>query len=139
MKKKIKKLFKKKVFVIPFGIYMFLWLLTATWGTYDVRNHFDKEFEYGYHGLGGEEKVKIPNIDSFYVYDLENEYNQDKIPRSSRGLFRYKSIGIAVAPFIIIDNMAAVWGGLAGLGAKRFNFWFFGYTWWHPIIHYWCA
>ena len=135
---KVKKFFKKKVVIIPFAIYMFLWLLTATWGTYDVRSHFDKQFEYGYPNLS-DEKIKITNIDSFYVYSLDHEHNQDKIPSNSCGLFRYKSIGIAIAPFVVIDNMATIWGGLAGLGATRFNFWFFGYNWWYPIIPYWCA
>jgi hypothetical protein len=132
---KIKKLFKRKVLVILFAIYMFLWFLTAIWGNCDVRRDFDKQFEYGYPNLAGGEKVKITSIDSFYVYSLEHEYNQDKLPEN--GLFRYKSIGIAIAPFVIVDNMAEVSGVLSGLGATRLNLWLFGYTWWYPVIAYW--
>lgn len=130
----MKKLIKSKRLKIIIGIYLFLWLLTAIWGTYDIRRKFNHDFEYGYKNWTNE-RIKIVSLDSFYVYDLANKYNEGRIPRD--GLFKYKSSGIAVAPFIVVDNIAVVWADLAGLGAARLNIWVPGYIWSHPIIVYW--
>ena len=132
----MKIIFKNKRFRIFVSVYIFLWLLTAVWGNYDVRKKFNIQYGYAYKEWTNE-KIKTEEVSSFYVYDLEHEYNKDKIPENGR--FRYKSIGIAIAPFIIVDNIAAVWASLAGIGATRINLWVFGYTWGSPVIVYWCA
>ena len=97
---------------------------------------FCEEFRYGSPGLGGEE-VEIKRLDTFHVRDLMDPRNADLIPQN--GLFRYRSQGIAVAPFVIVDEVGTIFGGLAGMGAARVNVWFFGWTNWWVLKGYWAV
>lgn len=118
------------------GSYLLLWLLTMTIGTAQVDHRFDREFRVGYPSFS-DKSVPIERIDKFYVRDLMDSRNAQLIP--SNGLFRYRSRGLAVAPFVIVDEVGTVFGGLAGLGALRINLWFFGYTKWWIAKGYWAV
>ena len=139
---------RRKVFWIPLSVYAFFWFLTGTWGCYDVDRHFDEQYAYGYAGWprqmtlsGGvyseSQRVPIDRVGWFNVRDLNDPKNADAVGR--RDLFRYRSRGIPVAPFLIIDDIAEVRAVFNGMGATRVNFWFFGYTKWWVIEAYWCV
>jgi hypothetical protein len=129
---------KRRILIVTVSVYCALWLLTATWGISDIDRAFDQEFAYGLTGMGdAPKKVPIRRIEKMAnVRILDDPANQfpDDI-----GLFRYRTRGFAVAPFIIIDEAATVYATLGGFGGMRINFWFFGYTNWWPLKCYWAV
>jgi hypothetical protein len=124
---------RKSVRVVA-GVYVILWILTATWGNYDVDRHFDQEFQYGYDS-SSHTPPKMTRLRRFYVEDLDDPRNTPLMPEDS--FFRYRSHGIPVAPFVIVDKIGTVYAALGGIGCRRLNVWFFGYTKWWPIWVYW--
>jgi len=120
-------------------IYCVLWTLTATWGISDVDRAFDEQFQIGstqaFANSEPSPKVPIRRIDLMAnVKDLRDSRN--RFPDRS-GLFRYRSGGIAIAPFVIVDEAAATWAPLAGFGGRRLSLWCFGLTRWWLIQTYW--
>jgi hypothetical protein len=142
----MKRFYRRKVFWIPVSAYMLLWVLTATWGNSDLDRRFDEEYAYGYVGWprnirgGGyfeSEKVPIDRIDWFNVKDLYDPQNAKAV--GERKFFRYRSRGIPVAPFLIVDDIAEARAVLMGHGATRLNFWFFGFSKAWSLRVYWAA
>jgi len=115
------------------------WAVTALFGLPDVDRKFDLEFAVGTQGLGVAGKrlevmpvMRIPFTTSLRDPKTMPSYVPDKPWRARSG-------GFAVAPFIVIDEVACQWGSLAGLSAHRVVFWFFGYSEWARIKTYWLS
>ena len=122
-------------------IYFLLWFLTATWGISDVDQTFDSQFKTGTAQAFVEPdgspapQVEIQRIENMAnVTDLFDPANQ--LPEDP-SLFRYRTKGVAVAPFLVLDDAAVVWGPLQGFGGRRLNLWFFGFTRWWLVKAYW--
>ncbi len=123
---------------IVIGVYCLLWLLTATWGICDVDRAFDREFSTGTLGIDDNpETVAIQRIDKMAnVRDLTDPAN--KFPDDT-GLFRFRTRGVAIAPFLIVDEAATVYASLGGYGGRRISLWFFGITEWWSLTNYWAV
>lgn len=127
---------QRKAVVIVVGVYCLLWGITATWGISDVDRAFDRQFATGLTDLGTR-SVNIQRIDQMAnVRDLMDPSN--KFPDNT-GFFRYRTRGIAVAPFLIIDEAATVFGSMGGYGGRRLNLWLFGFTKWWSLKMYWAV
>jgi hypothetical protein len=115
------------------GIYLLLWVLTATWGTSTVDNLFDREIAFGYRGLSDnpEPVVRIP-----YTPEMQSPLSNWQV---SHPLWRARSRSIAVAPFAIVDAAAWVDGSLSGFSGYRVTFWFFGASRWIPLRVFWVS
>ena len=50
--------------LISVGVYLGLWVLTATWGSWDVDRAFDQEFAFGYRA-DGDELARISHTAAF--------------------------------------------------------------------------
>jgi hypothetical protein len=120
------------------AIYGFLWLLTATWGNHDVDCDFDRQFSIGDKGsaLGGPiVPTPVVRIDELpNPKNLDDPTNKEAIPGYP---WRFRSRAIAVAPFVIVDEIAFYLGGMEAHSWRRLTFWFFGYTKWTILKHYW--
>ncbi len=128
--------FLRRRWVLTAGVYGALWLLTATWGNSSVDNRFDREFTPAYDtSLSDDTPTTTVRLRRFNVHDPHDSENWSGLPDEPR--FRYRSRGLAVAPFIIIDRIAAVQASLYGIGATRVNVWFFGYTRWWAVHTWW--
>lgn len=132
----IRRLFKLTSIRISVVIYAILWILTAVMGIPRVDRQFDEQFSHGYAQMDSDERVEITRIKKLYVRDLEDPKNEPLIP--ANGLFRYRSGGIAITPFLIVDEIGTVFAPQGGIGGIRLNFWFFGssktlavYPYWH--------
>lgn len=129
---------KQKALAIFVGVYCLLWILTATWGVSDVDRAFDREFSVGTAGFAENPKtVPIERIEKMAnVRDLMDPAN--KLPDNT-GFFRFRTHGIAIAPFVIIDEVATVFASLGGYGGRRINLWLFGITKWWSLKMYWAV
>lgn len=128
--------YRKKSVIICSLIYGILWALTATWGVADIDSAFDREFTTGHEGLGTTKVTPIRRIAAIpNIRDLADPANAKTLD----GLFRYRSHGIAIAPFLVIDEAAVIYASLGGFGGKRLTFWFFGWTTWVPLQRYWAV
>lgn len=132
----IQRLFKRPSVRIALVIYLVLWIITAVVGNSQIDRAFDAQFRYGYPKMDSDERVEITRIETFYVRDLQDPRNESLIPEN--GLFRYRGPGIAIAPFIVVDEVGTVFASLGGGGSIRLNLWFFGknkawvvYSYWH--------
>ena len=70
------------------------------------------------------------------MQDLLDPRNEPLIPEN--GLFRYRSRGIAIAPFIVVDEIGTVFARMGGVGAVRVSVWLPGFSrsWLlHPYWH----
>lgn len=121
---------KTRSLIAVAGVYLALWALTWTWGVSDVDNNFDAEFSMGCSQLGQRATEPVVRIDKLNARELDDPGNE--YPDAP---WRYRSTGIAVAPFVILDEAAWVTAPLGGFGGRRVVFWFFGKTVWFP---YWC-
>ena len=115
---------------------MGLWLLTATLGNFQIDKKFDRDFAYGTGSMGSDESVEIERIEHLYVRDLMDPRNRTLFLKN-HGLFRYRSWGVAIAPFIVVDEIGTVFAPLGGFGGLRVNLWFFGAMASVPIYAYW--
>lgn len=119
-------LFKHPAVRIVAGIYGILWILTGMLANPAIDRMFDKQFAYGHQNWGSDEVVEIERIEKFHVRNLGDPRNEALIP--ANGLFRYRSQGIAIAPFLLVDEIGTIFAPLGGEGGIRLNFWFFGCT-----------
>ena len=127
---------KTKVIAWVGGLYCLLWILTATWGISDVDRAFDHEFASGSTGFAENlKRVSIQRIDS--MADVRNLIDPAKELPDETGLFRYRSRGVAVADFVIIDQVSTVCASLGSFEGRRLCFWFFGFTKWSLLETYW--
>jgi hypothetical protein len=129
---------KTKLVLKVVAVYGLLWLLTATWGNHDVDCDFDRQFSVGNGGspLGGP-VVPTPVV---RIHELPNPKNLDD-PKNKGAIpenpWRFRNGAIAVAPFVIIDEIAFYRGGMEAHSWRRMTFWFFGYTKSTILKHYW--
>src|SRR5947209_2013059 len=108
------------------GIYLLLWILTAIWGTSTVDSEFDREIAFGYRGFSdkSEPVVRVP-----YTSEMQSPTGNWRV---SYPLWRARSRGIAIAPFVILDAAAWVDASLSAFSCYRVTFWFFGASRWFP-------
>lgn len=128
---------KRKITRVCLGVYLGLWLLTATVGNHQVNRKFDEDFAFGTAGLGSTDRVRIERIRNLDARDPTNPRNEHLIPKN--GLFRQRSWGVAIGPFLIVDEIATVYAPLGGFGGQRVNVWFFGFVLSVPVYSYWNA
>jgi hypothetical protein len=57
----------------------------------------------------------------------------------SHSLWRARTRGIAIAPFVILDAAAWVDGALSAFSGYRITFWFFGASHWFPLRVFWVS
>ena len=120
--------------------YCVLWLMTATWGISDVDKAIDSQFRMGSTQMPPLDGTVVPEFQSQRIEtmaDVTNLRNPNNLLPDDSGLFRYRSTGIAVAPFLIVDEAAVVWAPLRGFGGQRLSFWCFGSTRWALVNAYW--
>lgn len=131
----IRRLFKMPFFRKAVALYLVLWGVTAVIGNSQIDEAFDEQFRYGSNKMDSDERVEITRIKKFYVRDLEDPRNASFVPAS--GLFRYRSLGVAVAPFVIVDEIGTIFAPLGGVGGIRLNLWFVGVTKSWLVYPYW--
>ena len=125
---------RKKMLTITFSLYCGLWAVTALVGIPSVDNAFDRQFSEGFSLMAQEEHGPVIRIEHMgNPKDLRDGSNND-LPDKP---WRYRSRGIAVAPFVIIDEAAWVTAPLGGGAGRRIVFWFFGLQGWIPLKWYW--
>jgi hypothetical protein len=111
-------------------VYATLWVITAIWGTLSVDHAFDHEFAVGSRWDDPMPLVRVRSMVN--PKDLNDPKND--LPEYP---FRYRSRGLAIAPFIILDEVAYVTAPLGGWGGRRIVLWFFGFTTWFGYDTYW--
>lgn len=131
----IRRLFKPQAVRVAAVIYAVLWIVTAVVGRSSIDRTFDERFRYGYPEMNSDERIEIIRITKLYVRDLQDPGNEALIPAS--GLFRYRSSGIAIAPFLVVDEIGTICAPLGGFGGIRLNFWFFGSPKSSIVYSYW--
>lgn len=125
----------KKTIKIVAMLYLGLWLITALIGLPCVNRSFDREHSEGYSTLGQTDPEAVTRISNLSnVEELLADGNEELIPQHP---FRYRSRGLAVAPFVIIDEVAWITAPMGGGAGKRIVIWFFGFQYWRPIDWYW--
>ena len=120
----IRRLFKLTSVRIAATVYLILWILTGVVGNRKVDRAFDEQFRYGHDYMNSDERVEITRIRKLFVRDLQDPRNAGLFPANE--LFRYRGMGIAVAPFLIVDEIGTIFAPLGGVGGIRLNLWFFG-------------
>ena len=132
----MKCLQRKHHYRIIFGGYLLAWLITALVGLPQIDRKFDEELATGSVGFGDPESIDIPvtRLDFFDPSDSTNL--PSSVPDTP---WRCRSRGIAIAPFLIIDEAAWQDHVLSGFAGKRLVFWFFGFSRWTPITHFWVS
>lgn len=103
--------------------YILSWVLTATVGIARVDAKFESKYaKLQMRGKDGDISIiNIPRIEFLDIESMEFYENNPEIPQD--GIFRYRSSGYAVAPFLIVDKSAIVWDSSAGKGSMRLNIW----------------
>lgn len=123
---------RRSLFIGVIIAYLLLWLLTATWGTSTVDQKFDRELALGYPGFSTNPApvVRIP-------YKREMQLRDPPDPPAE--LWRARSSGVAIAPFVILDAAAWIDGGVSGFSGFRLNLWFFGISVSLPLKVFWVS
>ena len=125
---------KRAKIAIGFGLYCGLWSLTALVGLPSVDRTFDRQHSEGFSLMGQEKTESVIRINSMPnpkdLRDIRNKSLPDKP-------WRYRGKGHAIAPFVIIDEVAWVTAPLGGGAGRRLVFWLFGPQIWFPIQWYW--
>lgn len=122
----IRRLFKNPYVRISVVIYGVLWIVTAKLADAEIDRAFDKQFRYGQPNWDSDEVVEIKRIQKFYGRNPEDPRNEALIPANR--LFRYRSRGITIAPFFVVDEVGTVFAPLGGAGGLRLILWFFDST-----------
>jgi len=118
-------------------IYCALWAITALFGLPDVDRKFDVEFAVGTKDFGIARPEVLPAVRIPFATLMRDpkawpSYVPDKP-------WRARTTGYAIAPFIVIDEVAWQVAPLAGMSSHRCVFWFFGYSKWARIKTYWLS
>ena len=120
-------------------LYCALWASTAFLGLPNVDHKFDTDYAVGSQGLGfaGMEPgaLRVSRIPFTSALRNPNAWPSYVPPRP----WRSRSKGFAIAPFIIVDEIACQTASLGGLSAQRIVFWFFGYSDWTTIKIFWVS
>jgi hypothetical protein len=116
-------------------VYCLLWVITATWGTRTVDRAFDREIAFGYLGFSDkperEPAARVP-----YTSEMQKPNGNWSV---SHPLWRARSRGIAVAPFVIVDAAAWVDASLSAFSGYRVTLWCFGASHWFPLNVFWVS
>jgi hypothetical protein len=118
-----------------FGLYLALWIITGLFADASINRHFNEQFAFGYttwsESGGLHPVVRVP---------YSHQMRKAPIARSDNApLWRARSNGFAIAPFLLVDQAAWIDGPLSGFSGVRLVIWFFGYTHWFPLKAYWVA
>ncbi len=114
------------VIVLPsvlIGVYLVLWLLTATWGSWDVDRKFDQEFAFGLRADASRRDIPVTRI--YSNLDLAAMWDHPENFPQGVGWWRYRR-GVAIAPFVIIEEIGYCTGSMDGWAGHRLVFWYFG-------------
>ena len=113
-----------------------MWAITGQFGLSEVDRIFDEELAMGSLGFGGTGNVEMPikRIDFFDASDPTDF--PASVPDTP---WCCRSNGIAVAPFLIVDEVAWQDHILSGFAGRRAVFWFFGISAWVPLKQYWVS
>jgi hypothetical protein len=130
---------RQKLLLTASSLYSVLWLLTATWGTSDIDQKFDREIAVGYAGLASADHPSKPEPVVRVPYSVRMQRVDDYSAAPSNRFWRAKSRGIAVAPFVIVDAAAWADGSLSGFSGYRVIFWSFGASRWFPLRVFWVS
>ena len=127
---------RKKLLIWLAGAYLLLWSMTALIGLPQVDDAFDRELAMGSIGFGGPSNVEMP-VKRIEMFELSFPPSfPDYVPETP---WTCRSRGVAVAPFVIIDEAAWQDHILSGFGGRRLVFWVFGYVSWTPLKKYWVS
>lgn len=132
----MKRLGRRKKLIIALGFYLILWALTSVVGLPQVDQAFDRQFAMGSVGFadGGANEVPVRRIE---VFDMRNpEASANQLPDWP---WRCRSTGVAIAPFVILDEAAWQVHALSGFGGRRLVFWAFGFVRWVPLRRCWVS
>ncbi len=132
----MKKLLAKRSVQIAIGTYLLLWAITAFYGLPSVDRRFDQDLAMGSVGWGGPSNVKMPVTRIEFLDARDPMSSSTGIPDTP---WRCRSGGVAVAPFLIVDEAAWQTHILSGFAGKRLIVWVFGFTTWVPIKQYWVS
>ena len=126
--------FRRFVIFLLAAVYLILWAFTAAVGIPQVDEAFDRELAVGSAGMGSGAKMLVKRVPFFDSSEV------DPHPESVRGVpWRCRSAGFAVAPFLIIDEVAWQQHALSGFGGMRLVFWYPGHTRWFVLKRYWVS
>lgn len=127
---------RKKAFTWVAGAYLLLWGMTALVGLPQVDEAFDRDLAMGSVGFGGKANVAMP-VERIEMFELTFPPSfPNHVPETP---WRCRSRGVAVAPFVIVDEAAWQDHILSGFGGRRLVFWAFGYVRWRPLKIYWVS
>ena len=122
-------------------VYCALWAVTALFGLPDIDRKFDVEFAIGTHGLAPPDRelevlsvIRIPFTTA--LRDLGSAGTHVLVPDKP---WRARSTGYAVAPFLVIDEVAFHTASLCGFSGHRLVFWFFGFSTCTELNCYWVS
>ena len=125
---------KRIKITIGLGLYCGFWGFTALVGLPSVDRAFDRQHSEGFSLMGQEMPESVIRIDNMPnpkdLRDIRNKSLPDKP-------WRYRGKGYAIAPFVIIDEVAWVTAPLGGGAGRRLVVWVFGPQYWFPIQWYW--
>mgnify|MGYP001558204032 CR=1 FL=1 len=119
-------------------VYCILWLVTALFAPASIDITFDKEhsniFKMNFPGqkkTSYETVIRIPFVPLRTLSDMDNN-----LPTH---YFKCRTRGIAIAPFIVIDEASWQEEILSGWSGIRLNIWFFGKIVHFQIKTYWIS
>ena len=125
----------KRVLIVVAGVYAVLWAVTAIFAPAGIDKDFDREFAVGYKGMWPRvTEVAIQRIPFTPMRDMNNFP-----PNLPGGFFRCRSRGVAIAPFVVVDEAVWINGSLSAFSGHRIVLWFFGFTKAWPIYAYWVS
>lgn len=133
----MKKARRTRKLLIAFAMgYLVLWTITALVGLPHVDHAFDRELATGSVGFGDADNRETP-VQRIDFFDLADPGSLSSHIRETP--WRCRSKGVAVAPFVIVDEAAWQDHLLSGFGGRRLVFWVFGYVRWIPLRRYWVS
>jgi len=115
-------------------LYILFWIVTIVWGTRAVDKNFDTTFATGYSHMGQTYSEKVVRIDKCDLKNMESPGNQ-----FPDGPWRCRNWAIAIAPFLIIDEVGWQTAPLGGFAGKRLVIWLPGKLFSFILQTYWVS
>jgi len=128
---------KRKKTWVGLAIYAGLWITTGVLGLPQVDRAFDREFAIGSPDAftsAGRLVRRVPV--SRVPYVRVSDPGTQSLPETP---FRSRSVGFAIAPFLIVDEVCVAQAPLAAFSGRRLLFWCFGYSRWLPLKEWWVS
>lgn len=124
---------RRKGWVLAASVYFVLWIVTGFVGNRQVDAQFDQQFAKGTSRLNQKEPEGVIRIAR--PKNLPSAHGDESdIPT---GPWRYRGQAVAVAPFLIVDEIAWVTAPLGGGAGRCLVLWFFGKIWRVPLPALW--